>query len=295
MDYNLGNKKNCLIGNWSEELALKDYAGHYRMPHDGAKGTSTYRRCVEHSLRYDVADLATTNRKDFNEPSAPHQNLTYKSNAMVGAREQLMMQKLKAAAAEKPMPQEQPHEWDTVAQSSYKWPEVDQHYTQTLGSKKMRSLDNGPIPGRDKTFVLEHGIVKPHICLETEEGKAAGGCCACLISCACNVLRLAVFLSVVYSATSCHNLVWICCCPLCQAQQPVHLLTKTPPLPLTYPYHPMHLTESPLMEQDIPITVYSANPGIHTMSVPTGTNPFGKDSAFSMPISQFDRAPVKDL
>ena len=30
MDYNLGNKKGCLIGNWQEENALKDYCGHYR-------------------------------------------------------------------------------------------------------------------------------------------------------------------------------------------------------------------------------------------------------------------------
>ena len=96
MDYNLGNKKNCLVGNWSEELSLKEYAGHYRMPHDGAKGTSTYKRCVEHSLRYDTKDLATTNRKDFNEPTAPNQNLQYKSSALVGAREQLMMKKMQA-------------------------------------------------------------------------------------------------------------------------------------------------------------------------------------------------------
>ena len=174
MDYNLGSRKNCLVGNWSEELALNEYAGHYRMPHDGAKGTSTYKRCVEHSLRYDVADLATTNRKDFNEPTAPHQNLTYKPNASVGAREQLMMQKLKAVAAAKQPPAEQPREWDTIAQSSYQWPEVDEPYRTTMGQKKMRSLDNGPLPGRDRTFLLEHRIVDPHLCLETEDGKAEG-------------------------------------------------------------------------------------------------------------------------
>lgn len=176
MDYNLGPKKNCLIGNWSEESALKDYAGHYRMPHDGSKGTSTYRRCVEHSLRYEVKDLSTTNRKDFNEPAAPRQNLTYKPNAMMGARERQMMQKMQAVAAEKPRPAEAEREWETVAQGSFKWPDVDQHYTSTLGSKKMRSLDNGPIPGRDKTFVLEHRIVAPHLCLETEAGKLEGEC-----------------------------------------------------------------------------------------------------------------------
>ena len=27
MDYNLGPTKNCLVGNWSEELSLKEYAG----------------------------------------------------------------------------------------------------------------------------------------------------------------------------------------------------------------------------------------------------------------------------
>eukprot|EP00802_Teleaulax_amphioxeia_P019470 Tamp_19705.p2 GENE.Tamp_19705~~Tamp_19705.p2 ORF type:complete len:227 (+),score=60.75 Tamp_19705:45-725(+) len=226
MDYNLGSRKNCLVGNWSEELALNEYAGHYRMPHDGAKGTSTYKRCVEHSLRYDVADLATTNRKDFNEPTAPHQNLTYKPNASVGAREQLMMQKLKAVAAAKQPPAEQPREWDTIAQSSYQWPEVDEHYRTTMGQKKMRSLDNGPLPGRDRTFLLEHRIVDPHLCLETEDGKAE---------------------------------------------------------------------ESALMERDIPITLYSAKPGMHPMSVPTGTNPFGKDSGFSMPIQQYDRSVTKDL
>jgi hypothetical protein len=176
MDYNLGPRKNCLVGNWSEEQALNEYAGHYRMPQDGAKGTSTYKRCVEHSLRYDVADLTTTNRKDFNEPKAPHQNLTYKPNAGIGAREQLMMQKLNAVAAAKQPPTEQPREWDTVAQTSFQWPQVDQHYRSTMGQKKMRSLDNGPLPGRDRTFLLEHRIVQPHLCLETDQGKAEGTC-----------------------------------------------------------------------------------------------------------------------
>jgi hypothetical protein len=49
------------------------------------------------------------------------------------------------------------------------------------------------------------------------------------------------------------------------------------------------------MERDIPITIYSAKPVIHHMSVPTGTNPFGKDSGFSMPIHQYDRSVTKDL
>ena len=31
-DYNLGDKKGCLIGNWHEEHALLDYAGHFRVP-----------------------------------------------------------------------------------------------------------------------------------------------------------------------------------------------------------------------------------------------------------------------
>jgi len=226
MDYNLGSKKNCLIGNWSEELSLNEYAGHYRMPHDGVKGTSSYKRVFEHELRYEVADLVTTNRKDFNQPTALHQNLTYKPNAMRGAREQLMMQKMQSSAVQKAAPVEAEREWATVAQESYVWPEVDEHYASTLGSKKMRSLDNGPIPGRDRTFVLEHGIVQPHLCLETEAGKTE---------------------------------------------------------------------ESPLMEQDIPITLYSHKPDIHPMSLPTGTNPFGKDSFFSMPIAHYNNTAVKDL
>jgi len=227
MDYNLGPQKNCLVGNWSEEMALKDYAGHYRKPHDGPKGTSTYKRCVEHSLRYEVKDLITMNRKDFNDPKASQQNLNYNPKAMMGSREQLLLQKMHAVAAAKAPPVVAEREWTTVTQDTYTWPEVDQHYTKTLGKKNMRSLDNGPIPGRDKTFALEHRIVQPHICLENEEGKQA---------------------------------------------------------------------ESPLIEQDIPITIYSANPKIHHgLSVATGINPFGKDSAFSMPISQYDRAPMKDL
>lgn len=53
--------------------------------------------------------------------------------------------------------------------------------------------------------------------------------------------------------------------------------------------------ESSLMERDIPITIYSAKPVIHPMSAPTGTNPFGKDSGFSMPIDQYNRSVTKDL
>lgn len=30
MDFNLGDKKGCLIGNWQEENALKGYCGHHR-------------------------------------------------------------------------------------------------------------------------------------------------------------------------------------------------------------------------------------------------------------------------
>jgi len=30
MDYNLGPKKNCLIGNWNEEHSLHAYTGHHR-------------------------------------------------------------------------------------------------------------------------------------------------------------------------------------------------------------------------------------------------------------------------
>lgn len=200
--------------------------GHYRMPPDGAKGTSSYKRCMEHSVRYDTADLITTNRKDFNDPKTPHQALTYVPDATIGPRAQMMARKIQAQALEKQPAAENPREWDTVAQESYQWPQVDQHYRATLGQKKMRSLDNAPIPGRDRTFVLEHRIVKPHLCLETDEGKTQ---------------------------------------------------------------------ESALLEQDVPITFYSAQPHMHPMSVPTGTNPFGKDSGFSMPIAQFDRAPIKDL
>ena len=42
-------------------------------------------------------------------------------------------------------------------------------------------------------------------------------------------------------------------------------------------HEPALSAESALMERDIPITLYSAKPGMHPMSVPTGTNPFGKD------------------
>eukprot|EP00961_Rhodomonas_salina_P299075 3938626-Rhodomonas_salina.3 len=30
MDYNLGDTRTCLVGNWSEEKRLHEYAGHYR-------------------------------------------------------------------------------------------------------------------------------------------------------------------------------------------------------------------------------------------------------------------------
>ena len=60
-------------------------------------------------------------------------------------------------------------------------------------------------------------------------------------------------------------------------------------------HEPALSAESALMERDIPITLYSAKPGMHPMSVPTGTNPFGKDSGFSMPIQQYDRSVTKDL
>mmetsp|Transcript_3435 Transcript_3435/g.11865 ORF Transcript_3435/g.11865 Transcript_3435/m.11865 type:complete len:166 (+) Transcript_3435:164-661(+) len=98
MDFNLGQKKNCLIGNWSEEKALHDYTGHFRMPADGPKGRSTFKRCIEHSQRADNSDLKTSSKLDFSDPRAEHVKLNYQPDSTVGAREKMLLQRLKTVA-----------------------------------------------------------------------------------------------------------------------------------------------------------------------------------------------------
>mmetsp|Transcript_86011 Transcript_86011/g.229535 ORF Transcript_86011/g.229535 Transcript_86011/m.229535 type:complete len:137 (+) Transcript_86011:387-797(+) len=54
--------------------------------------------------------------------------------------------------------------------------------------------------------------------------------------------------------------------------------------------------ESALIEQGIPITVYSAHPDKFPMSNPSqGANPFSKNSSFTQPIEHYHKGPVKDL
>eukprot|EP00286_Rhodomonas_abbreviata_P027642 CAMPEP_0181294798 /NCGR_PEP_ID=MMETSP1101-20121128/3800_1 /TAXON_ID=46948 /ORGANISM="Rhodomonas abbreviata, Strain Caron Lab Isolate" /LENGTH=217 /DNA_ID=CAMNT_0023399495 /DNA_START=161 /DNA_END=814 /DNA_ORIENTATION=- len=217
MDYNLGKTRTCLIGNWAEEKSLHEYAGHYRAAPDPGAGT-TYKRCIEHSLRLNPEEL---------NPKDPDNHLVYKPDATVGSRQRAIMSRLKTVANEKREPPPPQREWDTIASQSYTEPAVDEHYLQTLGGRVMRTMDNGPVNGRDKTWLLEHGVASAHVCLETAEGAAQ---------------------------------------------------------------------LEPLMEQDVPITVYSAQPSEFPMSNPSqSTNPFGKNSAFSLPIGYYLKAPVKDL
>ncbi len=85
-DYNLGEKKNCLIGNWLEEHALQDYTGHFRVPPKEDQGYkliddsvpcrnshffvySSHTRCIEHTVRLEPKSQITSNRKDFNHPA----------------------------------------------------------------------------------------------------------------------------------------------------------------------------------------------------------------------------------
>ncbi|KAJ1469464.1 hypothetical protein T484DRAFT_1851708 [Baffinella frigidus] len=166
MDFNLGDKKGCLIGNWQEENALKGYCGHHRTA------------------------LPEQTKKDFVDPrqaQTEQMHLVYKPQAMVGARERLMMQKLQTSAST--VAPVAPREWETMHSQTYTFPMVDETYKETMGAKRMRNqdnapingrdqtflleagIDNAPINGRDQTFLLEAGIVAPHICLEGADAK----------------------------------------------------------------------------------------------------------------------------
>jgi hypothetical protein len=90
-DYNLGDKKNCLIGNWLEEHALEDYTGHFRVPPKEDQGYDyglvffydtqwqayncflticrSHTRCIEHTVRLEPKNQVTSNRRDFNHPA----------------------------------------------------------------------------------------------------------------------------------------------------------------------------------------------------------------------------------
>mmetsp|Transcript_3427 Transcript_3427/g.11840 ORF Transcript_3427/g.11840 Transcript_3427/m.11840 type:complete len:140 (+) Transcript_3427:384-803(+) len=139
----------------------------------------------------------------------------------------MLLQRLKTVASEKPPPLPPSRDFETTTSLDYQWPQVDEHYNQTRGQRRMRTLDNAPTRGRDRTFLLEHQIASPHVCLEEEErGEDL----------------------------------------------------------------------APLVEQDVPITIYSAKPQLFPMSNPSqGANPFGKDSGFTMPTQYFTRAITHDL
>jgi len=168
MDYNLGDTRTCLVGNWSEEKRLHEYAGHYRAA-PTKDSTHTYKRCIEHTNKIATKEMNTTNRLDFNDPKHPENPLVYKPDAVVGARQKAIMAKLQTVAAEKKEREAAPREWDTIASTSYSHPEVDEYYAQTLGARRMRTLDNAPIKGRDRTWLLEHNVAAAHICLENRE------------------------------------------------------------------------------------------------------------------------------
>mmetsp|Transcript_40668 Transcript_40668/g.99921 ORF Transcript_40668/g.99921 Transcript_40668/m.99921 type:complete len:226 (+) Transcript_40668:114-791(+) len=168
MDYNLGDKKKCLIGNWTEEHSLKEYAGHYRTADTPNK---THVRCIEHSVRYDPKELSSSHNRDFSNPKDPLNPLVYKPQDCLGAREKLIRAKLKALQ-ELPPEKELPAErvWETTHTLAYTQPSDDPQYKTSVGARRMRTQDNVPSSFRDRTWLLEHNIAATHICLETKEG-----------------------------------------------------------------------------------------------------------------------------
>jgi hypothetical protein len=127
-------------------------------------------------VRIQPTESDTSNRKDYFAPKnaqSDQMHLVYKPDAMVGARQRLMMQKLQASARVTTQAPVAPREWETMHSTMYTQPIVEENYKETLGAKRMRNQDNAPIKGRDQTFLLEAGIVAPHICLEAPDAKEA--------------------------------------------------------------------------------------------------------------------------
>jgi hypothetical protein len=127
-------------------------------------------------VRIQPTESDTSNRKDYFAPKnaqSDQMHLVDKPDAMVGARQRLMMQKLQASARVTTQAPVAPREWETMHSTMYTQPIVEDNYKETLGAKRMRNQDNAPIKGRDQTFLLEAGIVAPHICLEAPDAKQA--------------------------------------------------------------------------------------------------------------------------
>uniref|UniRef100_A0A7S0WEI0 Uncharacterized protein n=1 Tax=Hemiselmis tepida TaxID=464990 RepID=A0A7S0WEI0_9CRYP len=172
MDYNLGDRKNCLIGNWNEEHSLHSYAGHYRT---APTAGMTHVRCIEHSIRYDSADLKSSHTKDFSDPKDPLNPLVYKPQACVGARQRLINAKLAGVQPDLHKDEDRPQrDWGTTHKSSYQVPADGEEFRTTKGGRRMRTQDNVPREYRDRTFLLEHNILAPHISLEGGAGGEAG-------------------------------------------------------------------------------------------------------------------------
>eukprot|EP00283_Hemiselmis_rufescens_P007980 CAMPEP_0173419216 /NCGR_PEP_ID=MMETSP1357-20121228/1138_1 /TAXON_ID=77926 /ORGANISM="Hemiselmis rufescens, Strain PCC563" /LENGTH=232 /DNA_ID=CAMNT_0014381823 /DNA_START=83 /DNA_END=781 /DNA_ORIENTATION=+ len=172
MDYNLGQRKNCLIGNWNEEHSLHSYAGHYRTAPTAAM---THVRCIEHSVRYDASELKSSHAKDFSNPKDPLNPLVYKPQDCMGARERLINAKLAGVQPDAHRDEDRPQrEWSTTHKVSYQAPADDEEHRTTKGGRRMRTQDNVPRDFRDRTFLLEHNILVPHLCLEGGDKAAAG-------------------------------------------------------------------------------------------------------------------------
>jgi len=58
------------------------------------------------------------------------------------------------ACSEKPPPLPPSRDFETTTSLDYQWPQVDEHYNQTRGQRRMRTLDNAPTRGRDRTFLV---------------------------------------------------------------------------------------------------------------------------------------------
>mmetsp|Transcript_16483 Transcript_16483/g.32541 ORF Transcript_16483/g.32541 Transcript_16483/m.32541 type:complete len:237 (+) Transcript_16483:116-826(+) len=176
MDYNLGDRKNCLIGNWNEEHSLNGYAGHHRTPVAGApKRGLTHVRCIEHSVRYDSHELQSSHNKDFSDPKDPLNPLVYKPQACVGARERMINAKLAGVQPDRDRDEDRPQrDWTTTQKTAFTAPSADEQYQTTKGGRRMRTQDNVPRTFRDRTFLLEANIMQPYLCLEGGAKGEAG-------------------------------------------------------------------------------------------------------------------------
>ena len=122
--------------------------------------SGTFQRVMVHSERMDAKEYLSSSHEAFGDPGVKETNLQYRPNCHVGKRQALVEERLKQIAAQQldsPPPQ---RNFETTMRDSFRERAPDPR--NSPGKRRIKNQDFKPSTGRDVTFLVESGILKPH-------------------------------------------------------------------------------------------------------------------------------------